>query len=125
MKNFQLLYKKAFALSPERRLTLHANCGGVASALMTQKGNVFTGICIDASCGIGFCAEHAAIAEMLKSGESRIAEIIAVKDDKTVLSPCGRCREFIMQINTDNKNTVVHFSKTKIKRLSQLLPDNW
>ena len=38
--------------------------GSVGAALLTDKGNVYTGICIDIACGIGFCAEHSAIAEM-------------------------------------------------------------
>lgn len=46
---------------------------------MTDRGNIYTGICIVANCGIGFCAEHAAIAEMLKNNnnESRIMKIVA------------------------------------------------
>ena len=40
--------------------------GSVASALITEAGNVHTGICIDTECSLGFCAEHAAVAEMLK-----------------------------------------------------------
>ena len=46
--------------------------GSVSSALMTSKGNTYTGICLDLACGIGFCAEHAAIAEMLKARETAI-----------------------------------------------------
>ena len=45
-----------------------------------------------AACGIGFCAEHAAIIEMLKNDESRIVKII--ETDKHGVTPaCGRCRE--------------------------------
>ena len=54
---------------------------GVGCALVTEKGNVHLGVCIDVSCGIGFCAEHGAIAAMLMNGESRIAKIVAVWGD--------------------------------------------
>ena len=54
-----------FALSEPDR-----SAGSVAAALRTRSGAVYTGICIDVSCGIGFCAEHAAIAEMLKHRET-------------------------------------------------------
>ena len=37
----------------------------VAAALVTAESNVFTGVCIDTACSLGFCAEYAAIAEML------------------------------------------------------------
>lgn len=42
------------------------SAGSCAAAIQTACGRIFTGICVDVACGIGFCAEHAAIAEMLK-----------------------------------------------------------
>lgn len=44
----------------------------MACALETVSGAVYTGICIDVPCSIGMCAEQAAIAEMLKNGETKI-----------------------------------------------------
>ena len=64
----------------------------VAAAIRTTQGNVYTGVCFDVSCGIGFCAEHAAAAEMIKGGETQIEMIVAVCE-AGVLAPCGRCRE--------------------------------
>jgi len=52
--------------------------GSVSAALKTQTGNIYTGICLDFACGIGFCAEHAAIADMLKARETVITAILAV-----------------------------------------------
>ena len=46
--------------------------GHVACALETANGAVYTGICIDVPCSIGICAEQAAIADMLKHGETQI-----------------------------------------------------
>jgi cytidine deaminase len=79
---------------------------------------------MDLCCGLGLCAEHAAIAEMLKNGENEIAEIIAVGQDGEVLSPCGRCRELMMQMGF-NEATVVHLPNKKTVKLAQLLPDYW
>jgi cytidine deaminase len=45
--------------------------GDVACALLTSKGNIFLGVCLDISCGIGFCAEHTAIANAFTYGKSR------------------------------------------------------
>jgi hypothetical protein len=73
--------------------------GDVASTLVTDRGNRYSGVCIDTGSGTGFCAEHSAIAAMVTAGEYRIARIVAAwrGDDGVlqVLSPCGRCREFI------------------------------
>ena len=125
MNNFKTLYKEAYKVSKRRRLSKLAGCGGVGSALITGKGNIFTGICIDAACSLGFCAEHSAITEMLKSGESVIKEIVAVTDKKKILPACGRCRELILQINPKNINTLVHISSTERKTIKELLPEPW
>ena len=110
-----------------RELTKYAKCSGVGCALLTKKGKVYTGVSIDACCGIGFCAEHSAIAEMVKNGESEIREILSVKESRgnAVISPCGRCREFMLQINKNNNKTIVYTAEGKSKRLSELMPDHW
>ena len=98
--------------------------GSVSSALMTSKGNTYTGICLDLACGIGFCAEHAAIAEMLKARETAIEYIVAVKSER-ILMPCGRCRELIIQVDKENLNTKVVIDDTNYIMLSELLPQHW
>lgn len=49
--------------------------GHVAACLVTEAGNLHSGVCIDVGSGIGFCAEHAAVAAMVTAGEYRIAKI--------------------------------------------------
>lgn len=100
--------------------------GDVASTLITALGNRFSGVCIDTGSGTGFCAEHAAIAGMVTAGEYRIDTIVAVWRDESgqvfVLAPCGRCREFIRQVDPRNIDTEVVLSRSESARLSQLLP---
>lgn len=96
----------------------------VAAALLTSNGNVYTGVNIDVACGIGFCAEHAAIAEMLKHRETQIEMIVAVGSD-SIRPPCGRCRELLFQVNNDNTNTKVYLSEEKYLTLDELLPNRW
>ena len=100
--------------------------GDVASALLTEAGNVYVGVCIDTASGTGFCAEHAAIAAMVTAGEYRIARIVAVWRDERgrlyVLPPCGRCREFIRQIDDHNIGTRVVLGRDREVPLASLLP---
>ena len=100
----------------------HRSAGSVAAALRTPAGAVHTGICIDVACGIGFCAEHSAIAEMLKHRETRIETIVAVKESK-ILPPCGRCRELMAQVNPKNGATRVILDEDRVVRLRELLPE--
>jgi cytidine deaminase len=99
--------------------------GDVGCALVTDEGNVYLGVCIDVGSGMGFCAEHSAIAAMVTAGEYRISKIVAVwqdEQDTYVLSPCGRCREFIRQIHEDNVETEVILDSDKAVKLAELLP---
>ena len=100
--------------------------GNVGATLVTDRGSVFSGVCIDTGSGTGFCAEHAAIAAMVTAGEYRIARIVAVwRDDAGalyVLPPCGRCREFIRQIDPANIDTEVVLGADQARPLRDLLP---
>jgi cytidine deaminase len=99
--------------------------GDVGAALVTDRGNVYLGVCIDVGSSMGFCAEHSAIAAMVTAGEFRIQKIVAVWKDDThtyILSPCGRCREFIRQIHKDNVQTEVILDVDRTVRLVELLP---
>ena len=83
-----------------RKISMDCYVASVASALLTDKGTVYVGVCIDTPSGMGFCAEHSAIAQMITNEESKIVKIVAVGSEGKVYPPCGRCREFIYQINT-------------------------
>ncbi len=98
--------------------------GGVAAALLSRAGRLYTGICIDTSCSLGFCAEHAAIAEMLKAREAQIDTIVAVCGTE-VVPPCGRCRELIRQLSPENAQTRVIVATGHVVNLSELLPFEW
>jgi cytidine deaminase len=99
--------------------------GDVGCALVTDKDHVYLGVSIDVSSSIGFCAEHSAIAAMITAGEYRIKKIVAVWQDEKdtyILSPCGRCREFIFQIDEGNLEAEVILEREKVVKLRELLP---
>ena len=96
--------------------------GDVGAALISESGKVYTGVCIDTGSGMGFCAEHSAIAAMVTAGEYHFSRIVAVWQDGTIIPPCGRCREFMRQIDERNLDARVIISKNKTVRLRELLP---
>lgn len=117
------LYLQAMAVLNPRRLSPSTEAGSVASALVTEAGNIYTGVCIIAGSGMGFCAEHSAIAAMVTNGENRIATIVAVHYDGEYFAPCGRCREFIFQMHPDNSTTRVLLSGGRSSTIAALLPE--
>jgi cytidine deaminase len=120
----ETLLAAARAVLNPRRLSKTVEVGGVGCALRTASGAIHTGICIDAASGIGFCAEHAAVASMITAGESRIMEIVAVDWDGTILQPCGRCRELVVQVDPGNAETRVTLPGGTMP-MRALLPDHW
>lgn len=120
----QDLIQKAQSVLNPWKMTPYAEAGTVGCALVSDKGNIYTGVCIHAVCGVGFCAEHSAIASMITHGENKIEMIVAVDSEGDILPPCGRCREFMAVVNTGNAGTKV-ILPGKISALRDLLPDHW
>lgn len=124
ISNEELIEKAKSVLKP-RKIKHGFTVGDVGCALITDKGNVYLGVCIDAASGMGFCAEHSAIAAMVTHGEHIIKKIVAVVENGTPIPPCGRCREFMHQIHEDNLETEVIIEKNKSVKLKNLLPFTW
>jgi len=105
----------------KRVLNEYVKISGMGCALMSESKKIYTGINIEIDCGIGFCAEHSAIADMLKNNETRIIKMVATSK-KQIRPPCGRCREFIRMIDHANFETLVMIDTDKIVKLEELLP---
>lgn len=123
--SFDELYARARAVLNPRRLSAEAEAGGVGAALLSESGAIYTGVCIDTACSMGFCAEHAAAAAMITAGENRVLKMVAVNWDGRVLPPCGRCREFISQLHDENLDALVLVADGVALTLRDLLPHDW
>jgi cytidine deaminase len=98
--------------------------GSVGAAVRAASGRIYTGVSADLACGLGFCAEYAAIAEMLKNRDAQILAVAAVGRDG-ILTPCGRCRELIAQIHPGNLDGLVVIGEERVASLRELLPEHW
>ena len=120
--NQELIEKAKTVLHP-RELYLDNRAGDVACALQSSAGNLYLGVCMDIGSGIGFCAEHSAIAAMITAGETTIARVVAISGDGKILPPCGRCRELMYEIDPSNlESTEVVLAAEHAVRLKVLLP---
>ena len=100
------------------------SAGSCGAALLAANKKIYTGICIDLGSGIGFCAEHSAIAQMLKDRETRIIAVVATCEDG-IVPPCGRCREMMKQIDRGNADADVVITEDRTEKLHTLLPEHW
>lgn len=121
------LYNTALEVQNAREISPFIEAGGVAAAILTKTGNIYVGVCIDTACSLGMCAERNAIANMITHGESRIDKVVAVMPDGRVGSPCGACREFMMQldINSGEIEILLDLDTEKTVKLRELVPDWW
>lgn len=122
MEHIDLL-ELAQRVTIEARKLQNIRLGYVGCALISEN-QIYTGINLDFDCGLGFCAEHSAISNMVKSGKTKISLIVAITHDGKILPPCGRCRELIFQINNENLETEIILEE-KVVKLKELLPYNW
>lgn len=121
------LYNAAKAVQNDRSISPFIDVGGVAAAILTKQGNIYVGVCIDTASTLGMCAERNAIANMITHGESKIKKVVAIMPDGKVGTPCGACREFMMQLDRDSGDIeiLLDLETQKAIRLKELLPDWW
>ena len=127
MDQWTELYNEARRVQKAWEVSPFIEAGGVAAALLTKKGTVYVGVCIDTASSLGMCAERNAVANMLTNGESQIEKIVAVLSDGSVVAPCGVCRESMMQLAKDSGEieVLLDYEERKVSKLKELLPNWW
>ena len=77
----------------------------VGAAVLTEDGSVFTGGNIEnASYPVSICAERVAMSKAISEGHRRYKAIAIAAEREGVMqsaSPCGMCRQFIMEFGGD------------------------
>ena len=98
----------------------------VGAAVRTKSGRIYTGVNCD---GIhGSCAEYVTIGTAISSGERDFDTIVAVheKAHNSVLSPCGNCRQMLVEYCPDIKVILNDENGNLIKvKARDLLPFAW
>ena len=97
----------------------------VGAALMSTTGHLHIGCNVEnAAYPEGTCAEAGAIAAMVASGDTSIAEMLVIADCPAPVPPCGGCRQKIAEF-ADASVTVTLCTldgKSLTMTLAELLP---
>lgn len=120
--NLKILYNAAKSVTNPKKISEQMCSGGVGAAVITKKGSIYTGVCIDTDCSLGMCAERNAISTMITNGEFEIEMVAAVDKKGNVLPPCGACREFMMQLKNSSDIKVLVDNKGTVVQLRDLVP---
>lgn len=125
---WEKLYLAAKTVQNSRSISKYVEAGGVAAAILSASGKIYTGVCIDTCSTLGICAERNAIFNMITNGEQEIQKVLAVMSDGKTGAPCGACRELMVQLMPDNYKEIeimLDYQVEKIVTLVELTPEWW
>ena len=122
------MYRAAKAVRNGRKISDYVEAGGVAAAILSASGQIYTGVCIDTCSTLGICAERNAIFHMITNGEQEIRKVLAVMPDGKTGAPCGACRELMVQLMPGKYQGIeimLDYETEKTVTLGELTPEWW
>ena len=122
------MFEAAKSVQKGRKISSYIDAGGVAAAVLSSTGKIYTGVCIDTCSTLGICAERNAIFNMITNGESKISKVLAIMPDGKTGAPCGACRELMVQLMPDGYKDIeimLDYEKGGVITLGELTPEWW
>ena len=122
------MYNAAKSVLNGRKVSEYVDCGGVAAAVCSKSGKIYTGVCVDTCCTLGICAERNAIFNMLTNGENKIDKVLCIFSDGSGGAPCGAGRELMVQLMPEGYSDIeimLDYSTGRVVRLGEITPEWW
>jgi cytidine deaminase len=97
----------------------------VGAVLVTKEGEMYTGVNVEnSSYGLTNCAERTAVFKAVTEGEKEFKSIVLVSDAEDFITPCGACRQVLMEICGKDLEVVMSNINNEIRilKLEELLP---
>ena len=96
----------------------------VGAALLGRSGRIYcAGNIENAASGAGICAERAALARAVASGEKEFEAVAVVGTSDEPVSPCGLCRQSLIEFGEDMTVIMSNAAgEAIVAKLSDLLP---
>jgi len=122
------MFQAARTVQNGRQISDYVEAGGVAAAILSSSGKIYTGVCVDTCSTLGICAERNAIFNMITNGEQEIKKVLAIMPNGKSGAPCGACRELMVQLMPNNYQEIeilMDFETEEIITLGELTPKWW
>ena len=104
----------------------------VGASLLTKDGNIFIGTNVEnRSFGLTNCAERSSLFNAYSNGYRKddIEVLLIVGNTDKPISPCGACRQFLNDFNSDMDVIMGYYENGELKykemKLSELLPESF
>ncbi|MDI6855324.1 MAG: cytidine deaminase [Candidatus Thermoplasmatota archaeon] len=96
----------------------------VGAAVLTKKGNIYRGCNVEnSSYALTICAERNALANAIANGERDLEAIAIVAEGKKLRTPCGACRQAIIEFSKDVLVIIGNLKgKKEVRSIKELLP---
>ena len=95
----------------------------VGAAVLTKKGNVYGGCNIEnSSFPVTNCAERTAIFKAVSEGEQEFAAIALIADTPGPCSPCGACRQVMVEFKIPRIIMANMKGDVKVVTLEEIMP---
>lgn len=128
MRDWDRLFAAAKAVQNGRKISEYVEAGGVAAAILSASGRIYTGVCVDTCSTLGICAERNAMFNMLTNGEQEIVKVLAIMPDGRTGAPCGACRELMVQLMPETYSGIeilLDYETGRSVTLGELTPEWW
>ena len=122
------LYNKAKEALNPIKLNDYISCGEVAAAILSKKGNIYVGVCVDTCSALGICAERNAIFNMVSNKDYEIDKVLCILPDGSNGAPCGACRELMVQLMPGKYQDIeimLDYKSGKTIKLGDVTPEWW
>jgi cytidine deaminase len=96
----------------------------VGAALRSVSGIIIAGANVEnGSYGLSRCAEQSAVQAMVSQGETRFEEILVYAEREGATSPCGACRQILLEFSPKAELFMVnHLGQAETCLVEDLLP---
>ena len=133
MDIWEKMYEEAQKLYNPHEVSDFVYANHVVAAVEAEDGQIFTGFCMEGTCGVfHLCAERAALFNMYQfSGQTKVKKVLAFRDKPpyggSSAMPCGACREFLLELNAENKDAefMMDYDTRKTVKVAELIPYWW
>ena len=133
MDIWEKMYEEAQKLYNPHEVSDFVYANHVVAAVEAEDGQIFTGFCMEGTCGVfHLCAERAALFNMYQfSGQTKVKKVLAFRDKPPYGGssgmPCGACREFLLELNAENKDAefMMDYNRRKTVKVAELMPYWW